>query len=262
MHPLFQKLLASRRIEYLAVDESFTIVELSDKITQFADRPDDLSIGKDVRLSFPEIVGMEEILINILQGQQLNFDLKGIGRFTGRGNLLYFDMYIINDHETCKAGNTLIILCEDVTDRMTLEQTLVQRSNETILLLDAWAASSQYLDKIIQYMGDALFVTNASAIIKIVNKAANCLLGYSDSELIGKSLSIIIDESQLNHLVLPKNDSCSNSTNPTEVVCKTKTGEKIRVAFSCSRIESELEEEQDIIYIGRDINPPSPIQRA
>lgn len=254
MHPLFQKLLLSRHIEYLAVDESFNIVELSDKIAQFADRPQDVSRGKDVRLSFPEIVGMEEILINILQGQQLNFDLKGIGRFTGRGNLLYFDMYIINDSENCNTGNKLIILCENTTERMTLEQTLVQRSNETSLLLDAWAASSQYLDKIVQYMGDALFVTNELTIIKIVNKAANALFGYSDLELIGKPLSLIIDELQLNNLVLHKNGSCPNSTNPSEVVCQTKTGEKILVAFSCSRIEGELEDEQDIIYIGRDIS--------
>ncbi|MEQ8537634.1 MAG: PAS domain S-box protein [Coleofasciculus sp. D1-CHI-01] len=254
MHPLFKKLLFSRHIEYLAVDESFNILELSHKIAQFADRPQDLTIGKDVRLSFPELVGIEEILSHILQGQQLNFDLKGIGRFSGRGNLLYFDMYIINDSDDYQAGNQLIMLCEDVTERMNLEQTLVQHSNETTLLLDAWAASSQYLDKIIQYIGDALFITNAFSIIKIVNKAANSLFGYSNSELIGKPLSLIIDESQIKGLVLHKNGSYSNSVNTTQVVCHTKTGDKILVAFSCSRIESELEEEQDIIYIGRDIN--------
>jgi adenylate cyclase len=254
MHPLFKKLLFSRHIEYLAVDESFNILELSHKIAQFADRPQDLSIGKDVRLSFPEIVGIEEILSHILQGRQLNFDLKGIGRFSGRGNLLYFDMYVINDSEDYQAGNKLIILCEDVTERMNLEQTLVQRSNETTLLLDAWAASSQYLDKIIQYIGDALFVTNSSSIIKIANKAANSLFGYNNSELIGNPLSLIIDESQIKGLVLHKNGSYSNGVNTTHVVCQTKTGDKILVAFSCSRIESELEEEQDIIYIGRDIN--------
>ncbi|MEQ9485713.1 PAS domain S-box protein [Coleofasciculus sp. F4-SAH-05] len=254
MHTLFKKLLFSRHIEYLAVDESFSILELSHKIAQFADRPQDLSIGKDVRLSFPELVGIEEILSYILQGRQLNFDLKGIGRFSGRGNLLYFDMYIINDSEDYQAGKKLIILCEDVTDRMNLEQTLVQRSNETTLLLDAWAASSQYLDKIIQYIGDALFVTNSSSIIKLVNKAANSLFGYNNSELIGKPLSLIIDESQVEILVSPKNGSCGNGINTTKMVCQTKTGDKIIVAFSCSRIESELEYEQDIIYIGRDIN--------
>jgi PAS domain S-box-containing protein len=137
---------------------------------------------------------------------------------------------------------------------MNLEQTLVQRSNETTLLLDAWAASSQYLDKIIQYIGDALFVTNSLSRIKIVNKAANALFGYNNSELIGKPLSLIIDESQLKNLVEQKNGSCCNGINTTKMVCQTKTGDKILVAFSCSRIESELEDEQDIIYIGRDIN--------
>lgn len=254
MHPLFKKLLFARQIEYLAVDESFKILELSNKIAQFADCPQDLSFGQDVRLSFPELVGIEDILSHILQGQQLNFDLKGIGRFAGRGNLLYFDMYIINDSEDYQAGNKLIILCEDVTERMNLEQILVQRSNETTLLLDAWAASSQYLDKIIQSIGDALLVTHSSSIIKIVNKAANSLFGYNNSELIGKPVSLIIDESQVKDLILLKNDSCSNGINTTQVVCQTKTGDKILVAFSCSKIESELEDEQDIIFIGRNIH--------
>lgn len=254
MHPLFKKLLFARQIEYLAVDESFNILELSHKIDQFADRPQDLSVGKDVRLSFPELVGIEEILNYILQGQQLNFNLKGVGRFSGRGNLLYFDMYIINDSEDYQAGNKLIVLCEDVTERMNLEQTLVQRSNETTLLLDAWAASSQYLDKIIQYIGDALLVTHSSSIIKIVNKAANSLFGYNNSELIGKPVSLIIDESQVKDLILQKNDSCANGVNTSQVVCQTKTGDRILVAFSCSKIESELEDEQDIIFIGRNIH--------
>lgn len=254
MKSIFENFLLCRNIGYATINKTLKILDFSDKIIQFSDRNQDFEIGKDIRLLFPEIIGYEDILNNILKGQELNLSLEGIGRSLSKENLIYFDMYIVNNGEKFQAGNQLIIICEDVTSRMNLEQTLSQRSNETSLLLDAWAESSQYLDKIIQYMGDALLVTNAAAIIKIVNKATNCLLGYSDSELIGKPLSLIIDDSQLENLLVHKNNlSATSSNNTTQVLCKTKAGKNILVAFSCSRIESKLEEEQDIIYIGRDI---------
>lgn len=254
MQSIFEKFLLCRNSGYLTINKAFKILDLSENVIQFSYPNQDFKIGKDIRLGLPEIIGFEDVLTDIFQGQQLNLSLEGIGRSRSKENLIYFDMYIMNDGENFQAGNQLIIICEDVTSRMNLEQTLSQRSNETSLLLDAWAESSQYLDKIIQYMGDALLVTNAAAIIKIVNKATNCLFGYSDSELIGKPLSLIIDESQLKNLLVHKNNlSATSPNNTTHVLCKTKAGKNIVVAFSCSIIESKLEEEQDIIYIGRDI---------
>ncbi|MCZ0901910.1 PAS domain-containing protein, partial [Microcoleus sp. HI-ES] len=38
-----------------------------------------------------------------------------------------------------------------------------------------------------------------------------------------------------------------------EVICITKAGEEIWVEFSCSAIQTELQELYDFIYIGRDI---------
>jgi hypothetical protein len=38
-----------------------------------------------------------------------------------------------------------------------------------------------------------------------------------------------------------------------EVVCQTKTGEKVMIAFSRSTVETDIEDLQDFIYIGREI---------
>lgn len=253
MHPFFKKILAARNLEYLEVDENFNILETSLGVQRFADRPQDAIVGKDVRLSFPEIVGLEDILVTILEGQRYSFGLKGIGRSYDLSNPLYIDIYIINDREKEGVGDYLIICLEDVTERMVLEQSLVQKSNEASLLLDAWAASSQYLTQIIKSMADALFVTTPSAVIKIVNKAAQILFGYSESELIGQPISLIVTDRNFISQIHQPNPLIQKFSNPIEVVCQSKTGEKITVAFSCSAIESDVEDQQDVIYIGREL---------
>jgi len=77
---------------------------------------------------------------------------------------------------------------EDVTEKMVLEQTLVQRVNELNLLSSAIEASQKSIDKIITAMADALFVTNNAGNIKTVNKAAQNLFEYSEVELINQPL--------------------------------------------------------------------------
>lgn len=272
MHPLFKKLLASRNLEYLELDGTLTILETSLGVQRLADCPEDAIAGNDVRLSFPELIGLEDILIAILEGWQSSFELKGINRSCERTNPLYIDMFIFNDSHEDGFGNHLIVGLEDVTARMVLEQTLVQKSNEASLLLeawaesseyltqksnevsillDAWAVSSQYLAKIITSMADALVITTPSASIKIVNPAAQDLFGYSQSELIGQPISLLMADSNFIESANPNHPSHPEFLNPVEVVCQTKTGEKITVTFSCSVIEMDHTEEQDVIYLGR-----------
>ncbi|NEQ23092.1 MAG: PAS domain S-box protein [Microcoleus sp. SIO2G3] len=102
-------------------------------------------------------------------------------------------------------------------------------------------------------MADALLVTTQSGTIKTVNRAAQVLFGYSEDELVGKSiLEIIIDEKFL--VATTKQPSLlQNLLNNVEVACQTKTGEKVTVAFSCSAIQTDFDDLQNFIYIGRDV---------
>ena len=79
MNPLLRKLLAPRN-EYLTLDKNLIILEASVGAQRFADCPADLSLGQDVRIPFPELIGVEETLIEILEGRQISFELKGIAR--------------------------------------------------------------------------------------------------------------------------------------------------------------------------------------
>lgn len=253
MQKLFNKLLVPLHLEYLIVGRDLLILETSSDVQRFADCPERVFPGQDVRLSFPELIGTEDILMAVLQGEQESFEFKGIGRFPERGFPLYMDFYVnlYRDEETFESW--LIILFQDVSDRMTLEQRLVQSTNETGLLLSALSASQNSLNKIITSMADALIVTTRKGSIKTVNQAAKKLFCYSEDELKGRPISQIVADRNFLNLVTEEDILSEGDLTNIEVVCHTKTGKKLSVEFSCSAIETDLEDLQDFIYIGRDI---------
>ena len=242
--------------EYLTLDRNLLIRELSFSAHNYADSAEDLSLGRDVRLAFPELTGIEYILIDILEGRRLSFELEGIARTSDldRPDLyFYFGLYISRYQEFNE--NRLIIFFEDATERMALQQALAQRANEACLLVNSLTRSQNYIDRIISSIADALFVTTSSGLIKIVNKYASHLFGYSQEELINLPISTIVVNKnflqQVNYLspIVP-----DQTLKDIEVSCRTKTGKIITVAFSCSAIETEIKGGKNLIYIGRDIS--------
>ncbi len=261
MKTLFKKLLVPPHLEYLALNRELSIEEASGKVQRFAESPDAVVEGNDVRIPFPELVGIEEILIDVLEGRLRDFDLKAIARVLEDKSRLYFDMYFV-EFSSGESDGRLIIFFEDVTDRMNLEQTLVQATNEMNILLDKLAATNNYVEKILTSMAEVLLVTTASGKIKKVNQAARDLFGYSESELVGKQIDAIAAGGEsLQALGRQLQLSQTNA----EVICRAKTGERLTVAFSCTAIPTDIKsiyEEisvPDFLYIGRDVTD---LQRA
>lgn len=256
MSPLLNKLLSVltiRRKEYLTVDQDLNIRQTSQNVQRFAEFPDDVTQGKDVRLGFPELFGIEDTLINIIEGREESFEIKGIARSSPQETPIYVDVYVIKNQYEEHLNQPLIIFFEEVTERMLLEQNLVQSSNEKSLLLSALAASNAYIEKIITSMADALIVTTPSGIIKTVNRATQNLFAYSESELVGQPLSMITREDRVLLAATQPPLLFQEGLNHIEVICQTKTEEKLVIGFSCSAIQAEGEGIQNYIYIGRDI---------
>ncbi len=260
MNSLYQKFLAPQRLQYLAVDQDFVIQEISLDSDKFADCPEEIVEGNDVRLGFPELFGLEDNLMAVLQGEESSFELKGVARFSDQDFPLYIDIYVINPNDK-KATDRLMLFFEDVTEKMLLEQTLSQRSNEASLLLSALANSKDYIEKIITSIADALLVTTKAGIIKTVNPSAKKIFNYTDTEIIGQHIGIIIeDEIFINQTMQHDSVLTGEILKDVELICKTKNGEKIYVEFSCSVIQTNVDQNneisndtQDFIYIGRDI---------
>ncbi|MBE9183905.1 PAS domain S-box protein [Microcoleus sp. LEGE 07076] len=254
MNPLFRKLLGPRQTEYFVINHNFIIQEISAEVQHYADTPSDAIPGADARISFPELIGIENILMSILMGRRPSFELKGIARFADKNRPLYFDMLAVEHEKEQDMPINLLILIEDATEKMVMKQSLIQTANEANLLVSALAASKDYIDKVIRSMGDALLVTTTLGIIKTVNQSAQGLFGYSEAELIDHPLSkIVVEETLLYQARHRYILSQKEFLRELEVVCTTKAGEEIWVEFSCSAIQTELEGLYDFVYIGRDV---------
>ena len=254
MNILLQKLLNPQQTEYFIINENFIIQETSAEVQRFTDIPSDAIPGADARISFPELIGSENILMSIIRGKRSSFELKGIARFTDNNYPLYFNILAIEHEDEQDKSSQLLILVEDVTEKMVMKQSLIQRANEANLLLSALAASKDYIDKVVRSMGDALLVTTTLGTIKTVKQSAQLLFGYSEAELLDQPLSMIVVEEKLlyqarHRYILSQKELLRE----LETVCNTKTGEEIWVEFSCSAIQTELKGLYDFIYVGRDI---------
>ncbi|MCF2148239.1 PAS domain S-box protein [Desmonostoc muscorum LEGE 12446] len=248
---IFNKPSFPHKFERLELDDNFYIIDTSDQVERFAHRPEEVTRGKDIRLSFPELIGLEDILKAILYGKQELFELQGIKRGSNQKSHVYIDIYIVAEqHE--KFENRLILLIEDVTDKIVLKQQLAQQANEANLLSSALITCKSYMDQVITSMADAFLVTsNLGKIIKI-NHAAEELFGFTEEELINQPISLIIDDRVVIKAIYQHFATKQNFQN-LEVVCRTKTREKRLIAFSCSVIPKATEGSEDIVYIGRDI---------
>ena len=80
MKSIIKKLLAPRKIEYLVINKDWIILEISFGIQRLTDNPQEAVPGQDVRLSFPELIGVENILAEVLAEKQESFQIKGIAR--------------------------------------------------------------------------------------------------------------------------------------------------------------------------------------
>ncbi|MCT7980106.1 hybrid sensor histidine kinase/response regulator [Laspinema olomoucense] len=256
MNPILHKLLTPRHMEYLGVDRHWYIIEASAGAMEFASGGARVGVGEDVRLGFPELIGLEEVFRAIFQGQQEAFEIKGIARIIESRDPLYFDLYLISDPTRAETEERRsLILLENTTETMVLKQELVQRINEANLLLSSLEAAKSYTDKIITSMADALLVTDRRGRIQSVNPAAVNLFGYSqDSELLGQPISMLIESED----ILTHDRGNPAPTEPTflttaEGICRTKKGESIIVSFSIAAIGTELDDYGDLVYIGRDI---------
>ena len=196
MNGIFKKLLSPRQTEYLVTNHNLIIQEISPGVQPFAETPSAAVSGTDARTAFPELIGIENILMSIVLGAKPSFEFKGVARFTDSNNPLYFDILAVPSEEE-HSTNKWLGLFEDTAEKMVMKQSLVQKANEENLLLSALTAARDYVDKIIRSMGDALLVTTTQGTIKTANEAAQLLFGYSELELRDLPLSAIVVEEEL-----------------------------------------------------------------
>lgn len=110
--------------------------------------------------------------------------------------------------------------------------------------------SKEYIDDIVESMGDALIVTDEQARIKKINSATSSLVGYSSSELIDQPLSIILTGKNKKELMsLGKRSKLDNY----ETHFKLKNGERLPVSLSKAFIHDNEGKIQGLVCVASDI---------
>jgi diguanylate cyclase (GGDEF)-like protein/PAS domain S-box-containing protein len=108
--------------------------------------------------------------------------------------------------------------------------------------------TKNYLNIVLNSMNDAVLVTSPDGTIKGINDAARKLLGYSEEDILGKSILHIIAESERDSFSI---DQAAQETR--ETVVTTRSGQTIPVSFSGSQITTEDPQFQGNIFVARNI---------
>lgn len=250
--PLIRELLDHRKIEFLVLDRSCKIQRVSRGVARLADIAEDVKVGREVFFSFPELIGAEDDLNLILSGVKRTWHVKGVQRHHPDSDPHYVDVDITAHRSPDETIDGLVLIVQDVTERMKLEQRLSQHSNESTLLLEAIASSKSHLDNIVNSLFEILLVTASDGTIELVNETTQSLLGYHRIELLDQHISRIIDQAEL----LPGPDQSPphlmDSSAHFEILCKHKNGEFIPLSFTCTGLRSEHDILEGIVYLGRD----------
>ena len=108
--------------------------------------------------------------------------------------------------------------------------------------------TKNYLNIVLNSMNDAVLVTSPDGTIKGINDAARKLLGYSEEEILGKSILHVIAQSERDSFSI---EQAAQETR--ETVVTTRSGQTIPVSFSGSQITTEDPQFQGNIFVARNI---------
>ncbi len=263
---LLKKLLTPRRIEYMVLDELLRVCELSQMVGRFCDGQLVPPLGSDAREALPELVGLESVLAQLLAGELSQFELKAISRLcsdnadgdnrerNGATMPLYFDLIVLGEKETAEQFPQLYLFFEDITDRVRLEQSLLQRVNESELLLSQLKISRSYTDEIVRSMPEILIVTDDRGTILRVNPVTLLRLGWGETDLVGGTFAVLVDDpTPLARLGWARLENAAPMMGSLEVLCRTRWGDRVPIAFTCSPIRTDVPKVLNYVYIGRDV---------
>lgn len=111
--------------------------------------------------------------------------------------------------------------------------------------LQSSTVSKAYLDDVFASMSDALLVANRDGTIRGVNHAALDLLGYSEQELVGRSVHTLLRE--------PLSEVELVQARGRELPCATKHGEDVMVSLSASILRGRGSNVDGLVCVLRDV---------
>jgi formate hydrogenlyase transcriptional activator len=248
MNPPLDSILHRGLLEYLKLDATLSIVELSDGAARLAEDPATALVGHDVRDAFPEFVGVEDELRDVMHGRRTSWSIRNISRTRTAHTPLFVSATITAFHDAAAAHPCLIVVLEDVSDWMVEIQRRTQTSNEALLLVQSLAASKAYIESVFDAMAEVVIIATMEGMISTVNRATVDLFGYAHHELPGRHISILLPDERV-----PDAGEPGLRYGGVELFGKHRKGELIPLSFSRTPLEPGTDTIGGLIYVGRDL---------
>ena len=134
-----------------------------------------------------------------------------------------------------------VVRQDELGDLQFALERMRQKLNETTI-------TKNYLNTLLNSLSDAILVTSPDGIVKSCNEAARKLLGYQESDLLGKCLVSFIDEGHRGAFELT-----TSAPEARETVLRTASGQTIPVSMASSPITTEEPHFHGNIYVARNI---------
>jgi len=125
---------------------------------------------------------------------------------------------------------------------------LAEVFNEMRDKLKRTTISRDYVDNVLSSMNETIIVTSADGTIKKINDATARMLNYSEEELLGQPLDLILDKRKSRVL-----EADVPSGIPREAFLLTKSGESVPVSYTASLISGDDIDSEDRIIAAQNI---------
>lgn len=114
--------------------------------------------------------------------------------------------------------------------------------------LKSTTISRDYVDSVLSSMNEAIIITSAEGEISRINAATTRMLGFTEDEIVGKHLNIVVDIAKGGPL-----ETDSHTGIPREAFLLSKSGERVPVSYTSSSIASRNSDAGDRIYAAQNI---------
>ena len=129
---MLNQLSTEHRFAYLITDRSLRVQSMGGYLALFGDHPPQIG---DVLLDlFPELIGNESVLHDIMAGYVQRLDLPHVNRESADGSTRYLTLLTLPYLDATGRIQGLVQAITDVTDQSIIEQMHVQQRNELRLL--------------------------------------------------------------------------------------------------------------------------------
>lgn len=213
---------------------NFTLDEVHRESTRFRDRL--LSTGDERRRASFVWIGIATLLVLALCGVVIWLIVESQA---ARVRALKVQAEKLSDADF---GEPLQVLHGDELG------DLAEVFNEMRDKLKRTTISRDYVDNVLSSMNETIIVTSADGTIKKINDATARMLNYSEEELLGQPLDLILDKRKSRVL-----EADVPSGIPREAFLLTKSGESVPVSYTASLISGDDIDSEDRIIAAQNI---------